>query len=47
MDEQLFPLVDLLRRGELAVEEAVAGYVSRKQPPAGMTIPATMASIGG
>jgi cyclic pyranopterin phosphate synthase len=47
MDEQLFPLIDLLRRGETAVEEAAAGYVARKQPPAAMTIGATMASIGG
>ena len=47
MDDQLFPLVDLLRRGEASVEEAAAGYVSRKQPPAAMTIGATMASIGG
>ena len=47
MDDQLFPLVDLLRRGESAVEEAAAGYVARKQPPTAMTIGATMASIGG
>ena len=47
MDDQLFPLVDLLRRGEEAVEEAAAAYVSRKQPPAAMTISAPMASIGG
>lgn len=47
MDERLFPLVDLLRRGEEALEEAAAGYVSRKQPPAAMSMPATMASIGG
>ncbi len=47
MDEQLFPLVDLLRRGEAAVEEAAAAYVARKRPPAAMTIPFTMASIGG
>jgi cyclic pyranopterin phosphate synthase len=47
MDEQLFPLVEHLRRGEASVEEAAAGYVSRKQPPAAMTIGATMASLGG
>lgn len=47
MDEQLFPLVDLLRRGEATVEEAAAGYVARKQPPVEMTTGATMASIGG
>lgn len=47
MDDQLFPLVDLLRRGEAAVEDAAASYVARKQPPAAMTIGSTMASIGG
>jgi GTP 3',8-cyclase len=47
MDDQVFPLVDLLRRGESGVEEAAAGYVARKQPPAAMTIGSTMASIGG
>ena len=47
MDEQLFPLVDLLRRGEEAVAEAAAAYMARKQPPTGMTTGAAMASIGG
>jgi cyclic pyranopterin phosphate synthase len=47
MDDQLFPLVDLLRRGDEAVDEAAAGYVARKQPPSAMTTGATMASIGG
>lgn len=47
MDDQLFPLVDLLRRGEAEVAEAAAAYVARKQPPASMTIGLTMASIGG
>ena len=47
MDDQIFPLVDLLRRGEAGAEEAAASYVARKQPPAEMTIGSTMASIGG
>ncbi len=47
MDDQVFPLVDLLRRGEAEIEEAAADYVARKQPPVAMTIGATMASIGG
>lgn len=47
MDEELLPLVELLRRGEGATEEAAAAYLSRKQPPAGMTTGAAMASIGG
>lgn len=47
MDDQLFPLVELLRRGEADVAEAAALYVARKQPPAAMTLGSTMASIGG
>jgi len=47
MDDQLFPLVDLLRRGEAEVAEAAAAFVARKHPPAAMTTGLTMASIGG
>jgi cyclic pyranopterin phosphate synthase len=47
MDDQVFPLVDLLRRGEASVAEAASDYVARKQPPTAMTIGSTMASIGG
>ena len=47
MDDHVFPLVDLLRRGEASMEEAAAAYVAGKQPPATMTIGSTMASIGG
>ena len=46
MDEELFPLVELLRRGGDALEEAAA-YLARKQPPSAMAIGATMSSIGG
>jgi len=47
MDDQAFPLVDLLRRGEAHVAEAAADYVARKQAPVAMTSGSTMASIGG
>lgn len=47
MDEELFPLVELLRRGGDALEEAAAGYLARKEPPAAMRIGSAMASIGG
>ena len=47
MDDQAIPLVDLLRRDEVAVEEAVAAYVAGKQAPVAMTIGSAMASIGG
>jgi cyclic pyranopterin phosphate synthase len=47
MDDHVFPLVDLLRRGEADVEDASRSYVSGKLPPASMTIGSTMASIGG
>ena len=50
MDDMAFPLVDLLRKGEVAeaeVEEAARSYVAGKQPPIAMTIGSTMASIGG
>jgi cyclic pyranopterin phosphate synthase len=47
MDDQAFPLVDLLRRGDAHVEEATAFYVAGKQPPVAMTLGSTMASIGG
>lgn len=46
MDEELFPLVELLRRGGAALEEAAA-YLARKRPPAAMGIGSAMASIGG
>ena len=46
MDEELFPLVELLRRGGDALEEAAA-YLARKQPPSAMGIASAMASIGG
>lgn len=47
MDDQAFPLVDLLRRGDANVDEAAAFYVAGKQPPVAMTLGSTMASIGG
>lgn len=50
MDDHAFPLVDLLRRGEVdeaEVEAAARSYVAGKQPPIAMTIGSTMASIGG
>jgi cyclic pyranopterin phosphate synthase len=50
MDDHAFPLVDLLRRGEVdeaGVEDAARSYVAGKQPPIAMTIGSSMASIGG
>ena len=47
MDDQLFPLVDLLRRGEADVAAAASIYVGGKRPPDEMTIGSAMASIGG
>lgn len=47
MDDQAFPLVDLLRRGEVDVAAAASLYVGGKRPPDEMTIGSAMASIGG
>ena len=47
MDDAALPLVDLLRREQPGVEEAVALFLAGKRPPDAMTIASPMASIGG